>query len=199
MAIAVDATSQDHSATATSLTFSHTCSGSNRILFVGIVGDITTDTVTGVTYAGVSMTLVGKNKQHLNLKAMRIEIKSAEELAKIKSNPKYNIAVGDMIVPQSDREEGKQIEVTSRGITELRTSKNDPAKQYLVSMCTRDNGTKQAVLQSEFLPEGTIVELKSVATKERKAADGTIEQLSEDKWLWSYATIGVKEVAGRVN
>ena len=62
MAIAVDATSPDHSVTATSLTFSHTCSGSNRILFVGIIGDITTDTVTGVTYAGVSMTLVGKNK-----------------------------------------------------------------------------------------------------------------------------------------
>jgi hypothetical protein len=137
---------------------------------------------------------------------MRIEIKSAEELAKVKSNPKYNISVGDMIVPSEDREEGKRIEVIAKGITELRSSKNDASKQYLVSICNRENGTKQAVLQSEFLPEGTIVELKSVATKERKAADGTMEQLSSDNWLWSYATIGVggagrasagRKVAGR--
>jgi len=126
---------------------------------------------------------------------MRIEIKSAEELAKVKSSPKYNIAVGDMIVPIQDREEGKQVEVTSRGITELRTSKADSAKQYLVAMCTRENGTKQAVLQSEFIPEGIIIELKSVATKERKNADGSIEQLPEDKWLWSYATVGIGNVA----
>ena len=43
----------------TSLTWSHTCSGSDRILFVGVVGG-TTDTVTGVTYDGVAMTLVNK-------------------------------------------------------------------------------------------------------------------------------------------
>jgi hypothetical protein len=66
MAIEVDATSADHSATATSLTFSHTCSGENRVLFVGVIGDTTTDTVTGVTYAGVAMTLVGKNKTTSN-------------------------------------------------------------------------------------------------------------------------------------
>lgn len=125
---------------------------------------------------------------------MRIEIKSAEELAKVKSNPKYNISVGDMIVPIQDREEGKRVEVTAKGISELRSSKNDPSKHYLVSICNRDNGTKLAVLQSEFIPDGTIVELKVVATKERKAADGTMEQLSPDKWLWSYATSGIGSV-----
>lgn len=126
---------------------------------------------------------------------MRIEIKSAEELTKVKSNPKYNIAVGDMIVPIQDREEGKRVEVTAKGISELRSSKNDPSKHYLVTICNRDNGTKLAVLQSEFIPEGIIIELKSVATKERKNADGSIEQLPEDKWLWSYATVGIGNVA----
>lgn len=43
----------------TSLTYAHTVSGSNRILFVSVFGD-TTDKITGVTYNGVSMTLVGK-------------------------------------------------------------------------------------------------------------------------------------------
>lgn len=36
-------------------TFSHTTSGSNRMLFVGCIGD-TTDTMTGITYGGVAMT-----------------------------------------------------------------------------------------------------------------------------------------------
>lgn len=42
--------------------FSHTCSGSNRILFVGIVGDVIpgADDVSSVTYNGVGMTLVDK-------------------------------------------------------------------------------------------------------------------------------------------
>ncbi len=44
---------------ATSLTFSHTCSGVNRLLIVGI--DTTTvDDITSVTYAGVAMTLACK-------------------------------------------------------------------------------------------------------------------------------------------
>ena len=60
MAIAFDTITTPANVTATSLTFSHTTTGANRILFVGILtggGDI----VTGVTYAGVSMTLVNKN------------------------------------------------------------------------------------------------------------------------------------------
>jgi hypothetical protein len=60
MAIAFDlATNSTILTSVTSLTFSHTCTGANRILFVAIgapVGDV----VSGVTYAGVSMTLVNK-------------------------------------------------------------------------------------------------------------------------------------------
>lgn len=54
MAIAFDATSSGN-ANATSLTFSHTCSGSERVLWVGcyVSGG---DNITGITYAGVSMT-----------------------------------------------------------------------------------------------------------------------------------------------
>jgi hypothetical protein len=60
MAIAVDATSSG-SASATSVTVAHTCTGSNRILFVGVwIQDSGTDKISGITYNGVSMTQIGK-------------------------------------------------------------------------------------------------------------------------------------------
>lgn len=60
MAIAFDATSSGFTGSGTSLTFSHTCTGADRILFVGIMGAVDNDYVTGVTYNGVAMTLVTK-------------------------------------------------------------------------------------------------------------------------------------------
>lgn len=56
MAIAFDAKAES-SVTSTSLTYSHTCTGSNLILWVGVVtyGNAL-DHVTGVTYNGVAMT-----------------------------------------------------------------------------------------------------------------------------------------------
>jgi len=59
MAILFDASSGGV-ASSTSLTYSHTCTGSNRILFVGILTGGTNDIVTGVTYGGVSMSQVNK-------------------------------------------------------------------------------------------------------------------------------------------
>lgn len=61
MAISLDTSTNGGNATATSLTFSHTCSGSNRALFVSIDTDTAdnTDYVTGVTYGGVAMTRIG--------------------------------------------------------------------------------------------------------------------------------------------
>lgn len=61
MAIAYDATGVGTQSTTTAKTWTHTCSGSNRILFVSCMAD-TTDVVTGVTYNSVSMTLVGKKQ-----------------------------------------------------------------------------------------------------------------------------------------
>lgn len=48
-----------------SLTFSHTCSGSNRYLVV-FVGDVAGDTVTGVTYNAVAMTQLVKISRNPN-------------------------------------------------------------------------------------------------------------------------------------
>ncbi len=61
MAIAFDTVTNGGEVTATSLTFSHTCTGTNRFLVVDVVGDVTNDTITGVTYAGAAMTLSGKS------------------------------------------------------------------------------------------------------------------------------------------
>lgn len=63
MAIAFDSVTSNNSITATSLTYSHTCgTWSDRMLFVWVSsggGDL----ITGVTYAGASMTQVWKIKQ----------------------------------------------------------------------------------------------------------------------------------------
>lgn len=61
MTIAFDATSTG-TAASTTLTVSHTCSGSDRALVVGVVGR-TADEVTGVTYNGVAMTQIGKKAE----------------------------------------------------------------------------------------------------------------------------------------
>ena len=60
MAIAFDSATRATTGTGTSLTFSHTVSGSNRILVVGVAdNDATTgDTITGVTYNGVAMSRI---------------------------------------------------------------------------------------------------------------------------------------------
>lgn len=57
MAIAFDAaTAQTQTSGTSSQTFSHTCTGSNLILLVGVTVWNTGDIVTGITYNGVAMT-----------------------------------------------------------------------------------------------------------------------------------------------
>jgi hypothetical protein len=59
MAIAYDSSSSGTANPGTSATFSHTCSGSDRLLLVGVLTNDTTDKITGVTYNGVAMTRGG--------------------------------------------------------------------------------------------------------------------------------------------
>lgn len=60
MAISFDAATVATSVVSTTLTYAHTCTGSDRIIFVAVQGIISTDTITGVTYNGVALTLVNK-------------------------------------------------------------------------------------------------------------------------------------------
>ena len=61
MAIALDVATNGGSATATSHSYSHTCTGSNLILFVGVnFYNAGTDDITGVTYNSVAMTQIAK-------------------------------------------------------------------------------------------------------------------------------------------
>lgn len=58
-ALAVDAVSSSACGACTSLSWSHTVSGSETVLVIGFSGyDTTPDVVTGVTYNGVAMTLI---------------------------------------------------------------------------------------------------------------------------------------------
>lgn len=59
MAIAFDAASNGRTGSGTSHTVSHTCSGADRFLLVGVIGD-GADKITGVTYNGAAMSLVAK-------------------------------------------------------------------------------------------------------------------------------------------
>lgn len=56
MSIAVDAVGVGPSASGSSLTWSHTCTGASLIIIVGVLTD---GTITGVTYNGVSLSLIG--------------------------------------------------------------------------------------------------------------------------------------------
>ena len=61
MALAFDAGSgsNDGGGAATSLTWSHTCTGSELVLLVGaFLDNLTSDTITGVTYNGVALTKI---------------------------------------------------------------------------------------------------------------------------------------------
>lgn len=62
MALTVDATSTSNGASVSSLTWSHTCTGSDLVLVV-TVGVFGGQTVTGVTYNGVALTQVGTDIQ----------------------------------------------------------------------------------------------------------------------------------------
>lgn len=59
MPIALDTSVNGGTASATSLTFAHTCTGTNLMLFVAVQSD--SDGITGVTYNGVPMSRVTKN------------------------------------------------------------------------------------------------------------------------------------------
>lgn len=64
MAIFFDSATGTNSVSGTTLTFAHTTAGLFRMLFVGVNGATTAeggDIITGVTYAGVSMTLIAKH------------------------------------------------------------------------------------------------------------------------------------------
>ncbi|MBK7238075.1 MAG: tandem-95 repeat protein [Sterolibacteriaceae bacterium] len=60
LALAVDASSSGSTPNATSVTVSHTTSGSNRLMLVGISLEPENESVTSVTYNGVNLTLVGR-------------------------------------------------------------------------------------------------------------------------------------------
>lgn len=60
MSITLDAITVGTQTTATTLSYSHTCSGSNRRLWVSVVGDLATDDLTNVKYNGVIMTVANK-------------------------------------------------------------------------------------------------------------------------------------------
>ena len=73
-AIAFDAAVDDTNAGAASLTFSHTCTGDNLILFVGVSSGSGTTLPTGVTYGGEAMSLVNSGTRTTVLGALYMKV-----------------------------------------------------------------------------------------------------------------------------
>ena len=66
MAVAFDAATKSLETTTSPLTWSHTCTGSNLLLVVGITtSHSTSPNCTGVTYNGVSMTKIGADRDYV--------------------------------------------------------------------------------------------------------------------------------------
>jgi hypothetical protein len=57
--VAVDSFEGANASSTSSLSWSHTCSGSNRVLIVGVVVNASTDLVAGVTFNGAALTACG--------------------------------------------------------------------------------------------------------------------------------------------
>lgn len=69
MAITIDSINAGSNQTGSALSFSHTCSGTQRILFMSIINiAANTDDLTSVTYAGIPMTLIGQALEPVNLR-----------------------------------------------------------------------------------------------------------------------------------
>ena len=67
MAIALDAVSNGTATTTSPLTWSHTCTGSDLILVVGVnIYSAGTPNCSGVTYNGVSLTLIGSKRTYFS-------------------------------------------------------------------------------------------------------------------------------------
>lgn len=126
MAIALDASSHSRVSGATSLTFAHTCTGSQRALVLSVVGE-TTDVITGATYNGVAMTLVRKGASggrylyafYLNAPATGANniVVSASGAAFIEGN-----AASYTGVSQSGQPEASSVFAGSTGATSFATS-----------------------------------------------------------------------------
>ncbi len=74
MAIAFDAATDGGNASATSLSFNHTSTGTNLVGFVGIVGDVITggaDDISGVTWGGAACSFVSKNTTEIGAGGLR--------------------------------------------------------------------------------------------------------------------------------
>jgi hypothetical protein len=63
--IAVDNSSSGSTDNSASITVSHTTSGSNRLMLVGISGELNSDSVSSVTYNGINLTLVGAEEYEI--------------------------------------------------------------------------------------------------------------------------------------
>lgn len=65
MAVAVDAVSSSGGGSASSFSWAHTCSGSDRLLMLGIAWYDSIDTISSVTYNSVAMTIVPSSSKSI--------------------------------------------------------------------------------------------------------------------------------------
>ena len=144
MAIAFDAKAQS-TASAADKTFSHTCTGSNLVLYVAISNNSTSDGISGVTYNSLAMTRVGTSSDGLGHRGYLYRLfnppTGAHNVVVTRSNSDYICATSASYsgVAQGTTNFASNIQ-TSNASTNVNTLTTLVANCWLVSADVNDNG-----------------------------------------------------------
>lgn len=206
MAIALDATSGvTYVATGTSASLSHTCSGSDRVLFVGVVGQITTDIITSVTYNGVAMTLVDKilcpSDRYIYLYYLIAPATGAHNIT-VTASSSTDLAFGGVSYTGADQTSpidgsGKSTASTTTSITSTITTavNND----WIISFFRNDGSAMSAGTSttSRGLTTGAGQFARNMDSNgTRSAGSNSLQATSGSNANWAYVSAGIKPVGG---
>jgi hypothetical protein len=113
MPVTFDAAASDSAGFSASLTFSHTCGGTDRVLFVAVVCG-NNRTISGVTYDGVSMSAVESGSDFMRLFALVNPASGANDVVVTTSQEDPILAVSTSYsgVDQSTPYDGVQVATT---------------------------------------------------------------------------------------
>lgn len=206
MAIALDATSGvTYVGTGTGGSLSHTCSGSDRILFAGVVGQITTDTLTAITYNSVAMTLIDKilcpSDRYIYLYYLIAPDTGAHNIA-VSFSGSTDIAIGgvsytgvDQTTPIDGTAKATTTAATSITSTVTTTVNND----WIVSLFRNDGSAMSAGTSttSRGITTGAGQFARNMdSNADRSSGSNSLQATSGANANWAYVSAGFKPVGG---
>ena len=206
MAIAFDASSGvTYVTTGTSASLSHTCTGSDRILFVGVIGQITTDVISGVTYNSVSMTLVDKilcpSDRYIYLYYLIAPATGTNNIT-VTASSSTDLAFGGVSytgVDQTSPIDGtaKATATVTNSLTSTVTTTT--ANDWIVSLFRNDGSAMSAGTSttSRGLTTGAGQFARNMdSNADRSSGSNSLQATSGGNANWAYVSAGFKPVGG---